>query len=349
MPMVKKNSEPGTVEITHPSHVALARRIAVEAARGLGFDPIAVDEIAITVTELATNLVKHGAESGKISISAIEDEDMEGMEIASMDFGPGIANIDLAIKDGFSTHGTTGGGLGAANRLMDEFHITSKTAYMPNVKPSEVGTRIMCRKWLPRKISSRIHNQKGMNFSVLARPFPGEKCSGDVYFLKHYNDIHLIVLIDGLGHGEKANFAAETARRFVEDNYRKDFDYIFQGVHRACKKTRGVAMSACRIDLENKTLTYAGIGNVATRVFNSPEPINPANFSGTLGVVLRRTHVFNYPWKGGIIVMYTDGLKSRWSLCDFPGLENKPPIEIASMLLKKLGRNTDDAAIIVGK
>ena len=110
-----------------------------------------------------------------------------------------------------------------------------------------------------------------------------------------------------------------------------------------------MAMSACRIDLDKKIFTYAGIGNVVTRVFDSPKPISPTNYNGTLGVVLRKVRVFEYPWERGIIVMHTDGVSSRWSLNDFPELKSKPPGEIAAALFKHFGRAHDDATIIVGK
>jgi anti-sigma regulatory factor (Ser/Thr protein kinase) len=346
-----------TIEVQHQAHIALARRVAVDLAGELGFDHIATGEIAIAVTELATNLIKHGAKDGKIISSIMEGHGRKGIEIVSVDSGPGIADVDLAIEDGFSTCGTMGGGLGAVNRLMDEFCITSNVADTPDAAPLQIGTRVECRKWLPRHVLQRSEgktlsgasSQAKLSFAVMLRPMPGEQCSGDAYFLKHYEGIHFIAVIDGLGHGEKANIAAETAVGFIRDNYRKSLEQIFQGVHRVCGKTQGAVMSICRIDLVNKTLSYAGVGNVVARIFDSPEPIHPTNYNGTLGLVMRKVRVFEYPWRGGIIVMYTDGISGRWSFNDFPELKSRPPVEIATALLERFGRANDDATVIVGK
>jgi anti-sigma regulatory factor (Ser/Thr protein kinase) len=338
-----------TIEVQHQAHVGLARRFAEELAMLLGFDEIGVGEIAIAVTELATNLVKHGTKKGRIISSHIERSGRVGIEIVSEDSGPGIADVEFAIEDGHSTHETMGSGLGAVNRLMDEFDITSKTADMKNNDPSEVGTRIVCRKWLPAKIMPGASAKERINFAVMSRPVSGEIYTGDAYFLKHYNNTHFIALIDGLGHGEKANVAAQTAIGFIKDNYKKGLKQIFDGVHRACGKTRGVVMSACRIDMVNKTFTYAGIGNVVARVFYSPKPVNPTNFNGTLGVVMKKVRAFEYPWEGGIIVMYTDGISGRWSPEDIPEMNSKASVEIAKAILDQFGRKTDDATVIVGK
>jgi len=72
----------------------------------------------------------------------------------------------------------------------------------------------------------------------MSRPKQGEKYSGDAYLIKNYGGIHFASLIDGLGHGEKANYAAKNALRYVSDNFKRDFENIFQGVHRACRTSR---------------------------------------------------------------------------------------------------------------
>jgi hypothetical protein len=298
------------------------------------------------VTELATNLVKHGAVNGRITAAVIEEKGRKGIRVVSEDDGPGIDNANLAMQDGFSTTGSIGSGLGAVNRLMDELEITSEVAGATD--GSSPGTRIVCQRWLPKSVSAAVA-KKELHFGVMVRSMSGEQKCGDAYFIHRYNGIHFVALMDGLGHGEKAFAAAAECLGFIRNNYRKDLKTIFEGAHEACRKTRGVALSVCRIDMDGNTFTYAGIGNVTTRVFDSPQPVNPTNFAGTLGVVLRHVHVFEYPWQGGILVMHTDGLKSQWSLNDLPELKSRPPAEIAATLMKQFGRDSDDVAVMVGK
>lgn len=105
----------------------------------LGFDPTAAEEIALAVSELATNVLRH-AHDGVVTIAPVARPRV-GLRVESRDAGPGIADLHLALEDGFSTTGSLGGGLGAARRLMDDFEIASG--------PS--GTRIVAHKWLPER------------------------------------------------------------------------------------------------------------------------------------------------------------------------------------------------------
>ena len=114
-----------TMEVRHESGVGTARRAARTYAAALGFAPTACEEIALVMTELATNLIKH-ARGGSLTLAPLADGGRVGLEIDSRDNGPGIVNIEQALGDRFSTAGTRGTGLGAVNRLMDELDITSR-------------------------------------------------------------------------------------------------------------------------------------------------------------------------------------------------------------------------------
>jgi serine/threonine-protein kinase RsbT len=125
-----------------------ARRAAGELAATLGFPPIQAAQIALAVTELATNLVRY-AVGGEIALRPYRGDagasphrsgdrpDGPGLEIECRDGGPGIPDLALALQDGHSTGGGLGSGLPAVRRLMDEFQIES----------SPGGTRIVARKW----------------------------------------------------------------------------------------------------------------------------------------------------------------------------------------------------------
>ena len=120
-----------------------ARREARQLAASLGFDRADAESVALAVSELAMNLHRH-AVAGEITFRTVADEVRRGMEIESQDNGPGIADPDRALQDGFTTSGGLGSGLPAARRLMDDFELTSA--------PS--GTRIVVRKWLTTRSSS---------------------------------------------------------------------------------------------------------------------------------------------------------------------------------------------------
>ena len=117
--------------------IALARHEGKRLAQTMGFGPTAQARIATAISELASNLVFH-AGSGTITLSTIEREGRQGLEVLCEDSGPGIEDVELAMQDGYSTRGGLGGGLSGASRLMDEFEIRSQVG---------VGTIVIARMW----------------------------------------------------------------------------------------------------------------------------------------------------------------------------------------------------------
>src|SRR5215210_5456260 len=99
------------IHVTEQSQPPAARRVAVELAQKVGLDESAVASVALVVTELATNLVKH-AKQGQLLIRPLGAEGNEGVEVLSLDKGPGIPDVGRALADGFSTAGSPGTGLG---------------------------------------------------------------------------------------------------------------------------------------------------------------------------------------------------------------------------------------------
>lgn len=87
---------------------------------------VRVEEILLAASELSTNLVKHTRSGGELTFSVRGPQDSSGafvLEVQALDDGPGISDLNLALKDGFSTRGTLGSGLPAARRLADSFTI----------------------------------------------------------------------------------------------------------------------------------------------------------------------------------------------------------------------------------
>lgn len=116
--------------------VGRARRMARARAVALGFDRIAVEQVALATSELATNLLRY-AHGGELTLLDLEGPRGAGVQVESRDQGPGISDISHALEDGYSTSGGLGGGLPSVRRLMDEFSIES----------SPGGTIVTARKW----------------------------------------------------------------------------------------------------------------------------------------------------------------------------------------------------------
>lgn len=118
-------------------YVAMSR--ARELATAVGFGATDRTRIEIVVLELTRNLLAH-AGGGTLSLSRLDDPTHgPGLAVEAHDTGPGIADIELALQDGYSTAKTLGAGLPGVRRLMDEFSITSTLG---------VGTHVRAVKWL---------------------------------------------------------------------------------------------------------------------------------------------------------------------------------------------------------
>jgi anti-sigma regulatory factor (Ser/Thr protein kinase) len=120
-------------------YVAIGR--GREMATALGFDTIDRARIEIVILELTRNLLAH-AGGGELLLESVQQQNRLGLAVEVNDTGPGIANIELAMRDGYSTASTLGAGLPGVKRLMDDFNIESTLG---------VGTRVRATKWLPRR------------------------------------------------------------------------------------------------------------------------------------------------------------------------------------------------------
>ncbi|NEE44693.1 anti-sigma regulatory factor, partial [Streptomyces sp. SID8455] len=105
-----------------PEMPSAARGAAATLARRIGLEGYRASEVALAVTEAATNLQRH-ATDGALLLRVLRTPDRAGVEFVTVDTGPGMADVDAALADGTSTAGTLGIGLGAVARLADVFDI----------------------------------------------------------------------------------------------------------------------------------------------------------------------------------------------------------------------------------
>ncbi|MDI6644130.1 MAG: anti-sigma regulatory factor [Methanobacteriaceae archaeon] len=125
-------------KISNPADIITVSSNALNIAKKIGFSETASYSISIAVSELASNIHKY-AKNGYIHLNIIEGKNTNGLEVVAIDNGPGIKNIQDAMKDNYSTSDGLGIGLPGVKRLMDEFEIKSEP---------KKGTLITTRKWL---------------------------------------------------------------------------------------------------------------------------------------------------------------------------------------------------------
>ena len=327
---------PQTLEVFDPSNVGMARRAAKTLAEGIGFAPVVCEEICLVMTELATNLIKH-AGGGTLTLTPLADGGDVGLELESRDHGPGIADVEQALADRFSTAGTRGTGLGAINRLMDELNITSERGR---------GTRLVCRKWVRQQPAS--DRRCPLAFGVATRPRLAEAENGDAFVIKQWGESALLGVIDGLGHGPFAHRAAQAARQYVEGHCDRPLEQIFCGTDRACRATRGVVMALARFDWGRGLLTFASVGNIEIRIFPHSDPFQFCIRRGIIGLNAPGAVVTEHSWPlDHLFMLHSDGLRTHWNWQDFPGLTDQPASTQAQDFLRLLAKEEDDATVLV--
>ncbi len=126
------------VSICSDHDIVVARQKGRALAAALGFSMGASTLIATSISELARNIVSY-AKCGEILLKKIHGSNREGIMVVARDEGSGIADLQLALRDGFSTSGSLGLGLPGVRRLMDEFEIVSQAGR---------GTTVTVKKWM---------------------------------------------------------------------------------------------------------------------------------------------------------------------------------------------------------
>src|SRR5215831_14329421 len=154
-------------QIREVSAVAEARREVTGLAQAIGFDASEIGRVALVVTEAATNLVKHTPQ-GQLLARAFDRDGVAAIEVLAMNQGPGISNIGESLRDGYSTAGSPGTGLGAIKRLSDEFDIYSTP---------DKGVALLVQLWSRRAPSG--NRPPPLEIGAVCLPFPGEVACGD--------------------------------------------------------------------------------------------------------------------------------------------------------------------------
>ena len=326
-------------DLTEVSQVGQTRRAAEQRAEALGFDPVATARIALIITELGNNLVRH-AVRGRVLFDVVADErGARSFEILSVDEGPGIRDLAACMVDGYSTSGTPGTGLGAVRRLADRFDAFSIVPSGTVVLARVAGKAAAASVGIPAPLS-------GFEVGAVVLAAPGERVCGDAWSM--VEDGHRIALLvaDGLGHGPDA---AEAAAAAVDEFEAASFigpSQIIGRLHAALRATRGAAVAVAQLERDGTQLGFSGAGNISGRLISGVSDRSLVSQHGTAGVQIRGLRDLTYDWPAhGLLVLHSDGLKTRWTL--EPGLLRRHPSVIAAWLVREYRRGPDDVTVVV--
>lgn len=335
------------IPVHESSQVGEARRTALRLVAGHALSEEVCGRIALVVTELGTNLVRH-AQAGRLLMACTVGEAGTHFEVISIDSGPGMPDVSRCLLDGYSTGGTPGTGFGAVRRLSTDFSVFSQVDH---------GTVILSR--------IRLHAGKAVvpRGTLLNSEFvhagiclsaPGEVISGDAWDIRIQDGQARVIVADGLGHGPEAAQAAEVAMAaFRASDFGEGHgspSAVLEQAHPLMRPTRGAAVSMCTLDRRANTVVAAGAGNVAGRIISGLSDRTLLSQHGTLGLKIRKMQDATYAWpEHALLVMHSDGLQARWSLGGVGGLLRCDPAVIAGWLIRDHTRGADDVVVVVVK
>jgi anti-sigma regulatory factor (Ser/Thr protein kinase) len=319
------------LRVEDPSAVAACRSAGQSLAGRLRFPASRADELALAVTEAASNLHKH-ARQGALLLRIGRDGGKPGIELVTIDAGPGFADERAAMRDGHSTSGTLGIGLGAIRRLADFCDLYSARGH---------GTVLAARFWAqPQQIAVR--------YAGLIRPITGETECGDNFGAMYAGSTLTGVLCDGLGHGPLAAIAAAAAVGAVLEDTSGEPAALVERAHRRISHTRGGAIGV--VQVTGNAVRFAGLGNITATLLSDGSRRNMLSVPGIAGHQARTIRQFSYETgPGTAIVLHSDGISSRWEAAALPGLAARDPLVIAAAVLAEAGSHRDDAGIMVLK
>jgi anti-sigma regulatory factor (Ser/Thr protein kinase) len=363
--------------VADPSHVHAAVAMADAAAAHAGLTPADRASCALIATELATNLARH-ARDGQLVASATEPGPAAWVQLAALDTGPGIPDVDAAMADGYSTANSLGGGLGACRRAAGVFDLYTApgagTTIIARIGPgspitppnppsptSNPGPTSLTKTTTHSSPSSPIR----VGGILAARP--GERESGDAWGVLWRAGAITVVIMDGLGHGPEAAEAAANGLHELAVPAGADDPLALLGrLDRRLAGGRGAVAAVARMSSDE--FTFSGIGNIGARLGSNGAPAGQAgrpdwagraarsagahglvSSMGTLGLGQRlRPQAFVAPWREhSLFTAHTDGVRSSWDLSRYPGVTGHDPAVMAALIWRDAATRGDDAAVVV--
>ncbi|WP_225823811.1 ATP-binding SpoIIE family protein phosphatase [Streptomyces naphthomycinicus] len=333
------------VPVHDSTRVRDARIAAREACGRAGLAPARTAAAELVATELATNLLKH-AGGGLMVVNLVAPpagDTGTAVQLFSLDHGPGIADVDAALRDGYSTAtDSLGAGLGSCLRSADAFHLHS----VPG--GGTVAT-------------ARIDPEPGGRGAPAAPPPAGgitvalaqaEEC-GDAWAWARSGSLLTLLLADGLGHGAKAAHASGAAVAELRRCAHLPPVEILRRLHAALRTTRGAAVTVAQVDTDRAELCFAGVGNAGARVRTEGSWTSLVSHPGIVGAYFpAHVPVRRVPWgPDSLLVVHSDGLPSRWTPPEDPLLLAHDPSVVAAAILRDAGSPArpvrDDTSVAV--
>lgn len=320
------------IVVSDRSKVAEARRMAAAMTSRIGLDTTKAAEVALIVTEAGNNLVNH-AQAGEMLLSTGGARGDNRFEILAIDRGPGM-DVSNSMRDGFSTAGTRGEGLGAIARAAADFDVFSSAS----------GTVLFA------SVESEPPSAHEIQFGSARVPKTGEQACGDDWCGVLEEGWARLLVADGLGHGVFAAEASSRATEMFEQERGRSAPEAVQKLHAALRGTRGAALAVAYIETSPRRVTYCGLGNITGLISSNRKTQHMVSMTGTAGHEISRIVPFQYEWpSGALVILHSDGLLSQLGIEREPAVIQRHPSVIAGYLYREFSRGRDDSTVVVAK
>jgi anti-sigma regulatory factor (Ser/Thr protein kinase) len=323
--------------------VAVVREQVRERGAALGLPATVTGSLVNIASELGHNQLAHGRR-GRIALRALARGGVPGLELIAADEGPGIrapgealrAQPRIPTSSDPALPTSLGVGLAAVLEHADEVDF--------DVRIGE-GTCVWARKFaaeVPRR----------RQIGIYGRAYPGESISGDDAAFVRDDELLLVGLADGLGHGPLARSAASRAVGTLREQSAASLEQILMTAHRALHQTRGAVLASARLHEPSGQLESASVGNAAVRLCG---PQLHRRFSGRSFVLGSpghvRTPVTEREQIGprDVLILFSDGISSRADLERDLDLLREHPIVIAHQFVERFGRDNDDVLVLAAR
>lgn len=309
--------------------------------------------IGTIVSELGSNIIKY-AGRGSIKISKISQKEALDIEILAQDQGPGIANIDLALKDHFTTGNTLGLGLPGVKRMSDDFSIQSEVGFGTSVYArkriySQRDNAILINSSGAKKDSICVTSAPSFEVGLCNRPITGGYVSGDTVLTVEFDRFILLSVVDVSGHGEKAHDLSQIISDYIRKFPSEDLINLMTEIHKILVGSLGAAIGLLLIDIELQAFRYLGVGNTgANRLVG--DPWKGISRDGVIGQRLPGLYPqAGFLKNGDIFCMWSDGISDHTCGNFVKNNGYKPAQVIANNLVNESGKQHDDASCIIFK
>jgi serine/threonine-protein kinase RsbT len=251
------------VEIGSEADVVRACQVGGALAERLGFSPTERAHVVTAISEVAGNIWLY-AGRGRVELAAADEPAMVGIEVVARDSGPGIRDVELAMRDGYSTRGGMGLGLPGARRLMDDFAVDSEVGR---------GTTVTMALWRP-KPGAAVPERSLLEW---VGPPPGEQeRPGRRAVMEPFANGVLVAAVAAHGRDERAEEAANTATDVLRHQPGASPIELVKRCHEELREGRGASLALASVSELDARMTWLAVGSTEAVLVRAAPRSGPA-------------------------------------------------------------------------